>query len=148
DAHRIYVLAVTWRVDVVCVCLFVLMLVFSVSASSCESSPQAFARMYCEQNRVGDGAAVDVAKDPRLYRPPTVDVAEILTFSLIMLHTDAHNPNIKKEKKMTLAQFVSNNRRVSAVLLDYCCDGFVYAGALTTRRTFRGSSWSTCTPPQ
>lgn len=53
---------------------------------------------------------MDLASDPRLYRPSNADVAYTLTFSVIMLHTDAHNPNIKKEKKMTMSQFVSNNR--------------------------------------
>jgi cytohesin len=72
-------------------------------------SPQAFARAYCEMNSIDDIPASDIT-EPRLYRPSNSDVAEVLTFSLIMLHTDAHNPNIKKEKKMTMAQFVSNNR--------------------------------------
>lgn len=44
--------------------------------------------------------------------PASPDVVEILAFSCIMLNTDAHNPNIKKEKKMTKAQFVSNNRGI------------------------------------
>lgn len=52
----------------------------------------------------------DAPVDPRLYKLSSSDVGEVLTFSLIMLHTDAHNPNIKKEKKMTMQQFVSNNR--------------------------------------
>jgi Sec7-like guanine-nucleotide exchange factor len=62
-----------------------------------------------------DDVAAGSATEPRLYRPSNSDVAEVLTFSLIMLHTDAHNPNIKKEKKMTMAQFVSNNRLVGWV---------------------------------
>ncbi len=48
--------------------------------------------------------------DPRSFRFSAPDVIEVLTFSLIMLHTDAHNPSVKKERKMTMQQFVSNNR--------------------------------------
>ena len=39
-----------------------------------------------------------------------VDTAYILSFSLIMLNTDAHNPEVKN--KMTKRQFVSNNRGI------------------------------------
>jgi len=42
--------------------------------------------------------------------PSSPDVVEILAFSCIMLNTDAHNASIKREKKMTRKQFVSNNR--------------------------------------
>jgi len=41
------------------------------------------------------------------------DVGYILAFSLIMLNTDAHNPSIKVENKMTKQQFVSNNRGIN-----------------------------------
>jgi len=41
------------------------------------------------------------------------DTAYILAFSLIMLNTDAHNPSIKKEEKMTKQQFVNNNRGIN-----------------------------------
>ena len=40
----------------------------------------------------------------------TADVAYLLSFSIIMLNTDLHNPNIKPERKMTLSQFVSQNK--------------------------------------
>ena len=49
--------------------------------------------------------------DGRLF-PGSPDVVEILSFSCIMLNTDAHNPSIKKEKKMTRKQFVGNNRGI------------------------------------
>jgi brefeldin A-inhibited guanine nucleotide-exchange protein len=43
---------------------------------------------------------------------PTVfssaDTAYVLAYSLIMLNTDAHNPNVKK--KMSLSDFLRNNR--------------------------------------
>ncbi len=37
------------------------------------------------------------------------DVTYLLLFSIIMLNTDRHNPNIRPEKKMTMEQFVRNN---------------------------------------
>ncbi|KAL9187625.1 hypothetical protein ACHAXT_006003 [Thalassiosira profunda] len=41
------------------------------------------------------------------------DAAFILSFSTIMLNTDLHNPNMKDEKRMTLGQFVRNNRGIN-----------------------------------
>ena len=41
------------------------------------------------------------------------DAAYILAFSTIMLNTDAHNPAIKKQNKMTKAQFIGNNRGIN-----------------------------------
>jgi len=46
---------------------------------------------------------------------PTADVAFILSFSIIMLNTDLHNPSIKEERKMTKDGFIRNNRGI--------CDG-------------------------
>jgi brefeldin A-inhibited guanine nucleotide-exchange protein len=46
---------------------------------------------------------------------PTADVAFILSFSIIMLNTDLHNPAIKEERRMTKDGFVRNNRGI--------CDG-------------------------
>eukprot|EP00586_Coscinodiscus_wailesii_P008153 CAMPEP_0172522006 /NCGR_PEP_ID=MMETSP1066-20121228/292890_1 /TAXON_ID=671091 /ORGANISM="Coscinodiscus wailesii, Strain CCMP2513" /LENGTH=1699 /DNA_ID=CAMNT_0013304971 /DNA_START=60 /DNA_END=5160 /DNA_ORIENTATION=+ len=43
----------------------------------------------------------------------SADTAFILGFSVIMLNTDLHNPNIKQEKKMTLESFIRNNRGIS-----------------------------------
>lgn len=40
------------------------------------------------------------------------DTAYILAFSVIMLNTDAHNPNLKK-KRMTKVEFVKNNRGIN-----------------------------------
>lgn len=39
------------------------------------------------------------------------DTAFVLSFSLIMLNTDAHNPNVTQ--KMTLDQFVANNKGIN-----------------------------------
>jgi len=57
-----------------------------------------FATRFCECN-------------PSAFANP--DVGYILAFSLIMLNTDAHNPNIKADGKMTKAQFISNNRGIN-----------------------------------
>lgn len=40
------------------------------------------------------------------------DAVHTLSFSLIMLNTDQHNPLIKN--RMTLPQFISNNRGINA----------------------------------
>lgn len=40
----------------------------------------------------------------------SADAAFVLAFSVIMLNTDLHNPNIPQEKKMTLDEFIRNNR--------------------------------------
>jgi len=45
---------------------------------------------------------------------PDADTAFILAFSLIMLNTDAHNPAIPPNKKMTKPQFIRNNRGIWA----------------------------------
>jgi len=41
------------------------------------------------------------------------DAAYILSFSTIMLNTDLHNPNMKEERRMTLEQFIRNNRGIN-----------------------------------
>jgi Sec7-like guanine-nucleotide exchange factor len=37
------------------------------------------------------------------------EVNYLLTFSIIMLNTDRHNPNIRADRRMTLEQFIRNN---------------------------------------
>lgn len=56
-----------------------------------------FAERYCSQNKDAFSSA---------------DTAYVLAYSVIMLQTDAHNPNIKPEKRMTKEQFISNNRGI------------------------------------
>jgi brefeldin A-inhibited guanine nucleotide-exchange protein len=56
-----------------------------------------FARVYCVNN-------------PGVFRDSST--AFVLAFSLIMLNTDAHNPAVKK--KMTLHEFLRNNRGIDA----------------------------------
>lgn len=41
------------------------------------------------------------------------DAAYTLAFSCVMLNTDAHNPSIKKKNKMTLQEFIKNNRGIN-----------------------------------
>mmetsp|Transcript_59904 Transcript_59904/g.147208 ORF Transcript_59904/g.147208 Transcript_59904/m.147208 type:complete len:2160 (-) Transcript_59904:645-7124(-) len=43
----------------------------------------------------------------------SADVAFILSFSIIMLNTDLHNPAIKEERRMTKEGFIRNNRGIS-----------------------------------
>lgn len=54
-----------------------------------------FARRYCTNN-------------PTVFSSP--DTAYVLAYSLIMLNTDAHNPNVKR--KMSLLDFLRNNRGI------------------------------------
>ena len=44
---------------------------------------------------------------------PSADTAFILSFAVIMLQTDLHNPNIKPEKKMTAHSFVKMNKGIA-----------------------------------
>lgn len=44
---------------------------------------------------------------------PSADTAFILSFSIIMLQTDLHNPSIPEEKKMDKAGFLRNNRGIN-----------------------------------
>jgi len=37
------------------------------------------------------------------------EIVYLLTFSIIMLNTDRHNPNVRLDRKMTLEQFIRNN---------------------------------------
>ena len=57
---------------------------------------EAFAIRFCEEN-------------PLVFSHP--DTAYVLAFSLIMLNTDLHNPNIKK--RMTIQDFIANNRGIN-----------------------------------
>ena len=57
---------------------------------------EAFAERYCECN---PGAISD-----------TQDTIYVLAFSVIILQTDLHNPQIKLHRKMDLESFIQNNR--------------------------------------
>ena len=49
---------------------------------------------------------------PQTFTAP--ETAYVLAFSLIMLNTDLHNPQIAPERKMTREQFIKNNRGINA----------------------------------
>ena len=75
---------------------------------------EAFAERYCECN---PGTISD-----------TQDTIYVLAFSVIILQTDLHNPQIKLHRKMDLESFVQNNRGESFVFvcLIVCLFCFVY----------------------
>ena len=58
-----------------------------------------FSQKYCETSAV-EGIANE-------------DAVFTLTYSIIMLNTDQHNPNLKKEKRMTVQDFARNLRGVN-----------------------------------
>lgn len=64
-------------------------------AQQIERMMEAFANRYVENN-------------PDSF--PDSDTAFIISFALIMLNTDLHNPSIPKNRKMTKAQFIYNHR--------------------------------------
>jgi brefeldin A-resistance guanine nucleotide exchange factor 1 len=47
------------------------------------------------------------------------DAAFILTYAIILLNTDQHNPNMKKEKRMSLDDFSKNLRGVNGAQKDF-----------------------------
>jgi Sec7-like guanine-nucleotide exchange factor len=77
----------------------------------------AFARQYYTQNKDWDEVFEDMGMtffnsfffNEFVY---TTDAVYIMAVSTMMLNTDAHNPNVKE--KMTLKQFINNNRGINA----------------------------------
>ncbi len=61
---------------------------------------EAFAKYYFEQ-----------AKGNHPFINP--DAAFVLSFSIIMLNTDLHNPNVRDDRRMTLEGFILNNRSIN-----------------------------------
>lgn len=57
----------------------------------------------CEES--SQGALKIFSDDPKR----AADVAFLLSFSIIMLNTDQHNPNIREDRKMKKSDFVRNN---------------------------------------
>ena len=49
---------------------------------------------------------------PGIFDSP--ETAFVLSFSIIMLNTDLHNPNIKEDRKMTKEGFIRNNRGIAS----------------------------------
>jgi hypothetical protein len=75
-----------------------------------------FFRLPGEAQKI-DRMMASFAQRYHVHNPDSVfassDAAYILAFSTIMLNTDAHNPAIKKQNKMTKAQFIGNNRGIN-----------------------------------
>jgi hypothetical protein len=46
----------------------------------------------------------------------SADVAYIISFSILMLNTDLHNPSVPLKNKMTVAEFIRNNRGINGGL--------------------------------
>lgn len=65
----------------------------------CNVTQEKFAERYCLDN-------------PGAF--PSADTAYVLGYSIIMLNTDAHNPNIKPEKKMKKDDFIRNNNGIAS----------------------------------
>ncbi len=61
---------------------------------------EAFAKQYFEQGK---------GNHPFL----NSDAAFVLSFSIIMLNTDLHNPNVRDDRRMTLEGFILNNRSIN-----------------------------------
>eukprot|EP00937_MAST-01D_sp_MAST-1D-sp2_P002035 g2035.t1 len=66
-------------------------------AQKIERLVQVFAECYWQENQESFSCA---------------DTAFILAYSTIMLNTELHNPNLKKQKKMKKSEFVGNNRGI------------------------------------
>uniref|UniRef100_M4BWB4 SEC7 domain-containing protein n=1 Tax=Hyaloperonospora arabidopsidis (strain Emoy2) TaxID=559515 RepID=M4BWB4_HYAAE len=62
---------------------------------------QAFAKAYYTSN-------------PDSFECPSEDAAYTLAFSVLLLNTDAHNPNLSRKFKMTRADFIRNYHRLGA----------------------------------
>lgn len=73
---------------------------------------EAFAQSYCRDNpdfmKPYDDVPSEEERPP--LRVPIADLAYIISFAVIMLHTDAHSREIKSENKMTVEEFVKNNQ--------------------------------------
>lgn len=72
----------------------------------------AFAAVYAAANPPEPGALASVASDAGCLYAAHADAVEILTFSVIMLNTDAHSNAIRAERRMTADQFVRNLRGI------------------------------------
>lgn len=68
---------------------------------------EAFAAAYCQDNPEHTHFG-----NTNTGKVPPQDLALIIAFSTIMLHTDAHSREIKQDNKMTRDEFVRNNRGV------------------------------------
>ena len=76
-----------------------------------------FAERFCTNNAgvfdSADTAFVLSCVRPRVTPSPCNLPPPSRSYSVIMLQTDAHSPNIKPENKMTKKEFISNNRGIN-----------------------------------
>jgi len=77
---------------------------------------EAFANeLYEQQKNVPpkheDALELDNTKEVSFFR--NADAVFTLAFSTIILNTDLHNPNLRNDRRMTLEQFVRNNRGIN-----------------------------------
>ena len=70
------------------------------------------ARLY-EQYTGGSSVGTMMASRTDSFHFRNADSVFVLAFSTIMLNTDLHNPTIKDERRMTLEQFINNNRGIN-----------------------------------
>ena len=75
-------------------------LFFQGEAQRVERLVEAFSQRYCEANPV---------MTRKLENPDSIF---ILAFAIIMLNTDAHSPSMRKEKRMSEEDFISNLRGI------------------------------------
>jgi golgi-specific brefeldin A-resistance guanine nucleotide exchange factor 1 len=72
---------------------------------------QRFSTKFFEDNRGYHPQTTDAKKLSEWFEFQSSDAAYVLTFSIIMLNTDLHNPMVKR--KMSVEDFVRNNARVT-----------------------------------
>ena len=68
-----------------------------------------FATVYYSQNEQPRGKSDDISHSAI----KSADVAYILSFSILMLNTDLHNPSVPLKNKMTIKEFIRNNRGIN-----------------------------------
>ena len=69
---------------------------------------QKFAYVYYSQNQQPPGES-----ETSHATIESADVAYVLSFSILILNTDLHNPSVLLKKKMTLEQFIKNNSGIN-----------------------------------
>ena len=76
---------------------------------------EAFGTHLYEQNKPEnfEKNAIDSPDDDAVGVFASPDAAFIFAFSIIMLHTDLHNAQIREDKKMTKGDFIKNNRSIN-----------------------------------
>ena len=70
-----------------------------------------FSKIYYVQNN-----AISGRKGASSTAIQSADVAYIISFSILMLNTDLHNPSVALKNKMTVQEFIRNNRGINGGL--------------------------------